>query len=102
MGETLKRSGTRNYSYNALRGLFAIGILFSHMTYISTSNSDFWRFFYTYFMRYGSVCTTFFLHNGWVSGMLSVEGYDNRKVRPKEIQKALSFGPVCVSIGAAY
>lgn len=47
-------------SYNAFRGICAVGILFSHMSYLLKSDNSFWYFFYDHFMRYGSRCTTFF------------------------------------------
>lgn len=47
-------------TYNALRGIGSIGILFSHMTYMADSVNPFYSGFYKYFMRYGSACSSFF------------------------------------------
>lgn len=47
-------------SYNALRGICALGILFSHMSYLSNASNPFWKFLYDHFMRYGSRCCSFF------------------------------------------
>ncbi|MGN0498286.1 MAG: acyltransferase family protein [Acutalibacteraceae bacterium] len=47
-------------SYNAFRGICALGILFSHMSYLSDAANPFWASFYDNFMKYGSRCTSFF------------------------------------------
>lgn len=47
-------------SYNAFRGICAVGILFSHMFYLSNASNPFWKYLYDHFMRYGSRCTSFF------------------------------------------
>lgn len=47
-------------TYNALRGLCAVGILFSHMSYLSNAVNPFWHTFHQYFMSKGAICTTFF------------------------------------------
>ncbi|MCQ4022559.1 MULTISPECIES: acyltransferase [unclassified Ruminococcus] len=47
-------------SYNAFRGICALGILFSHMSYLSDASNPFWATFYDHFMKYGSRCTSFF------------------------------------------
>lgn len=47
-------------SYNALRGICAVGILFSHMSYLGQSTNPIWSSLYIHFMKYGSRCTSFF------------------------------------------
>ena len=47
-------------TYNAWRGICAVGILFSHMYYVADSNNAFWHGFHQIFMRQGSICSTFF------------------------------------------
>lgn len=47
-------------SYNTLRGICAVGILFSHMSYLGKSVNPFWSNLYLHFMKYGSRCTSFF------------------------------------------
>ena len=54
----MKRQKITNY--NALRGICAIGILFSHMSYLSDAANPFWHTFNKYFMSKGAICTTFF------------------------------------------
>lgn len=44
-------------SYNALRGICAVGILFSHMSYLGKGVNPFWSSLYVHFMKYGSRCT---------------------------------------------
>lgn len=48
------------FSYNALKGIGAMGILFSYMSYLAEGENIFWRSFYDYFMRYGSRCSSLF------------------------------------------
>lgn len=48
------------HSYNALRGICAVGILFSHMSYLGKGVNPFWSYLYLDFMKYGSRCTSFF------------------------------------------
>lgn len=48
------------FSYNALKGIGAFGILFSHMSYLSEGKNPFWSWFYEHFMRYGSRCSSLF------------------------------------------
>ncbi len=62
-------------TYNAWRGICAIGILFSHMSYLSSSTNPFWHSFHQLFMRHGAICTSFFficsgffLHYSWKEG----------------------------------
>lgn len=50
----------RLVSYNALRGICAIGILLSHMSYLGGATSKFWSDLYFHFFKYGSRCTSFF------------------------------------------
>lgn len=47
-------------SYNALRGLCALGIFFHHNSYLAASDNLFWQGFYQEFLQYGSRCTSFF------------------------------------------
>ncbi len=47
-------------SYNAWRGICAIGILFSHMYYVADSTNPLWNGFYRIIMRNGSICSTYF------------------------------------------
>lgn len=57
----MTRGGKRRIgSYNALRGVCALGILFSHMSYLSVADNPFWKFIYDHFMRFGSHCCSFF------------------------------------------
>ena len=62
----------RIITYNAIKGLGAVGILFSHMSYLAEGQNPFWRSFYNVFMSKGAVCTTlfvlcsgFFLNYSW-------------------------------------
>ena len=48
-------------SYHALKGIGALGILFSHMSYLGASASPFWKSLYLYFMKRGAVFTTLFV-----------------------------------------
>lgn len=52
--------GKYNMSYNALRGLAAIGIFFSHMSYLGESDTNFWRESYYHLMQHGASCCSFF------------------------------------------
>lgn len=55
------------YSYNALKGIGAVGILFSHMSYLSDAVNPFWRIVYDHFMRFGSRCSSlFFVISGFL------------------------------------
>lgn len=57
----MSRGGIRRIdSYNALRGICALGILFSHMSYLAAASNPFWRLLYDHFMRFGSRCCSFF------------------------------------------
>lgn len=47
-------------TYNALKGIGAIGILFSHMSYLENSNNQFWKCFWAFFMSKCAVFTSFF------------------------------------------
>lgn len=48
-------------TYNALKGIGAIGILFSHMSYLKDAAHPFWKGVYQVFMSKGAVCTTLFM-----------------------------------------
>ena len=48
-------------TYNALKGLGAIGILASHMSYLSDSTNLFWKIAYEVFLSKGAICTTLFV-----------------------------------------
>lgn len=65
----VKRKKRQIDAYNTFRGICAIGILFSHMSYLGDAVNPFWRTVYTHFMRFGSRCTSFFFI---VSGFLLV------------------------------
>ena len=53
-------------SYEAWRGIAAVMILFSHMSYLGDAASPFWKAAWGHFMRYGSVaCSFFFLSSGF-------------------------------------
>lgn len=60
MEEGIVKKRERIDTYNALRGIGAIGILFSHMAYLGDADNSFLAGCWHYFMRYGSRCTTFF------------------------------------------
>lgn len=47
-------------SYNSFRGICALGILFSHMSYLSAADNIFWKLLYDHFMQFGSRCSSFF------------------------------------------
>ncbi|MBR3629022.1 MAG: acyltransferase [Oscillospiraceae bacterium] len=47
-------------TYNAWRGICAIGILFSHMYYVADSANPFWHEFHRLFMSKGAICSSFF------------------------------------------
>jgi len=53
-------------TYNALKGIGAIGILFSHMSYLGEGNNLFWKNMYSLFMNKGSAfCSLFVLLSGF-------------------------------------
>lgn len=62
------------YSYNALKGIGAVGILFSHMSYLSDAVNPFWRIVYDHFMRFGSRCSSLFFV---ISGFLMAYTWKN-------------------------
>lgn len=68
----------KNLSYNALRGIAALGIFFSHMSYLKASDTQFWSGLYTFFMRHGSVCCSVFYI---LSGFLAVYTWRNSTFR---------------------
>ena len=47
-------------TYDALRGIASICILFSHMKYLADATNSFWHTFYTVFMSKCAIATTFF------------------------------------------
>ena len=47
-------------SYNALRGICALGIFCHHNSYLAEASNPFWQQLYNYFLKYGSRCTSFF------------------------------------------
>lgn len=47
-------------SYNALRGLCAVGIFCHHNSYLADALNPFWQGIYNCFLKYGSRCTSFF------------------------------------------
>ncbi|RGY96742.1 acyltransferase [Clostridium sp. AM58-1XD] len=47
-------------SYNALRGVCALGIFCHHNSYLADAGSLFWQQLYNCFLKYGSRCTSFF------------------------------------------
>ncbi len=64
-------------TYNAIKGLGSIGILFSHMSYLSSSKNAFWNNVYHYFMSKGSICSTLFV---LCSGFFLSFTWKNRKL----------------------
>lgn len=50
----------RIVTYNGLRGIASLAILFSHMSYLDKADNVFWHGFWKLFMSKGAVCTTFF------------------------------------------
>lgn len=48
-------------TYNALKGIGAVGIVFSHMAYLGDAANPFWKGFYSVFMSKGAICTTLFV-----------------------------------------
>lgn len=66
-------------TYDAWRGIAALMILFSHMSYLSAAVNPFWKGFYAHFMRYGGsassfffLCSGFFLCYTWKSQSFGV------------------------------
>ena len=58
---------SRIKSYEAWRGIAAVMILFSHMSYLSEAVNPFWNRLWNHFMCYGSyVCSFFFLCSGFL------------------------------------
>lgn len=47
-------------TYNAWRGIAAVMILFSHMSYLADAVNPFWHGFWTHFMHNGGICSSFF------------------------------------------
>jgi peptidoglycan/LPS O-acetylase OafA/YrhL len=95
MGEAAIRNSSRNYSYNALRGLFAVGILFSHMSYLGASDSGFWQFVYSYIMRHGSVCTSFFYIT---AGFLACYAWKKMNLRKYAGRKLKRLYPLALGV----
>ena len=69
------RSGGRIKTYEAWRGIAAVMILFSHMSYLGDAVNPFWRGLWEGFMHHGGVATSFFflssgffLHYAWRDG----------------------------------
>ena len=48
-------------SYNAIKGICAIAILFSHMVFLSSANSSVLKIVYDRFLGQGALCTTMFV-----------------------------------------
>lgn len=57
----IDRQTDRILSFNAIKGLGSIGILFSHMAYLNDAVNPFWRNLYIYFMSKGGMCSTLFV-----------------------------------------
>ncbi len=84
-----------NSSYNALRGLAAIGIFFSHMSYLKASDMSFWRNLYQFFMRNGAVCASFFYI---LSGFLVVYTWKNASFKDYMVKKLKKFYPLVLCV----
>lgn len=103
MEEAIKTSnGTElkkrhNLSYNALRGMAALGIFFSHMSYLKEAQMPLWSNLYEYFMRHGSVYSSFFYT---LSGFLAVYTWKNVNFRDYIAKKLKKIYPLvfCVLI----
>lgn len=80
-----------NLSYNALRGMCALGIFFSHMSYLKLSDMQFWSSIYTCFLRHGSVCTSFFYV---MSGFLAVYTWRKASFRDYMTRKLKKIYPL--------
>lgn len=53
-------------TYNAWRGIAALMILFSHMSYLADAVNPFWHGFWSHFMHNGGIaCSFFFLTSGY-------------------------------------
>lgn len=96
----MQKSKGRNLSYNALRGLAALGIFFSHMSYLKASDLPFWSDFYQIFMAHGSVCSSFFYV---LSGFLAVYTWRNLGFKDYAVRKLKKLYPLvfCVFLLAA-
>lgn len=85
--------GKKIRSYEALRGLCALGILFSHMSYLATADNPFWRAAWQGFMRFGSACSSFFFV---LSGFLAHYTWKNKPFRAYLKGKLARFYPLAL------
>ena len=66
VSQAVAQPRSRIKSYEAWRGIAAVMILFSHMSYLSEAVNPFWNRLWNHFMCYGSyVCSFFFLCSGF-------------------------------------
>lgn len=83
------------YSYEALRGMCAIGILFSHMSYLAAADSPFWSAVWQGFMRFGGSCSSFFFV---LSGFLAHYTWKNRPFRAYLKSKLARIYPLAMLV----
>ncbi|KXB48328.1 acyltransferase [Tissierellia bacterium KA00581] len=82
------------YSYNAFKGIGSLFILFSHMSYLSKSKSNFCYNVWKYIMQFGSVFTTLFF---LISGFLLAYTWKNKNFKEYIFSKLRRIYPLtCV------
>lgn len=91
----MPQSKKHNASFNAMRGLAALGIFFSHMSYLKASDMPFWSSIYQFFMRHGSVCSSFFYI---LSGFLAVYTWKNATFKDYILKKLKKLYPLVLSV----
>lgn len=82
-------------SYNALRGLCALGIFFHHNSYLAASYNPFWRGLYESFLQYGSRCTSFFFI---LSGFLLAYTWKNEPWKEYIKRKFIRLYPLVLTV----
>lgn len=83
------------YSYNAFKGIGALFILFSHMSYLSEAVNPFWNLFWKNFMQYGSRFTTLFF---MISGFFLAYTWKDRKFKDYILSKLKRIYPLTIIV----
>lgn len=83
------------YSYNALKGIGALFILFSHMSYLSDSKNPFWYIIWKNFMQYGSRFTTLFF---LISGFFLAYTWKDRNFKDYIVSKLKRIYPLVIVV----
>ncbi len=78
-------------TYNALKGIGSIGILFSHMAYLKDAANPFWMNFYKVFMSKGAICSTLFVLS---SGFFLDYAWKDKKFREYIVSKLRRIYPL--------